>query len=209
MVHDDANRRSPPSVPRLSTKGFGRLEAAAGKQGLAARSAAGFLLLDSSLRAISFNAEAVRVLGYPDKPANVKSPRVFLADRIRSSLMGERSSPESPLVTEFQSGKRRYLCQTFLVDSHPNGPFLPSLAVVLERSPSGFVPLLQFAGQFNLTRRERDALENLLQGLSSKEIANRMNVSPNTVKAFLRIIMIKMGVSSRSAIVAKLLALRP
>lgn len=201
---------SPLSVAqRLSSGGLGRLEAAAGKQEPAARSAAGFLLLDSALRAISFNAEAVQVLGYPDKLANVRNPRGFLADRIRSSLVGQQSSPESPLVTEFQSGKRRYLCRTFLVDSHANGPSHPSLAVLLERSRSGSVPLLQLARQFNLTRRERDALEHLLQGLSSKEIANRMNVSPNTVKAFLRLIMIKMGVSSRSAIVAKLLAIRP
>ena len=32
-----------------------------------------------------------------------------------------------------------------------------------------------------------------------------MNVSPNTVKAFLRLIMLKMEVSSRSAIVAKIM----
>ena len=49
----------------------------------------------------------------------------------------------------------------------------------------------------------------LLQGLSSKEIANRMNVSPNTVKAFLRLIMIKTGVSSRSAVVGKIMMTQP
>jgi len=66
-------------------------------------------------------------------------------------------------------------------------------------------PLSEVSKQFNLTRRERDALEYLLQGLSSKEIADRMTVSPNTVKAFLRLVMIKMGVSSRSAIMAKII----
>ena len=49
----------------------------------------------------------------------------------------------------------------------------------------------------------------MMQGLSSKEIATRMNVSPNTVKAFLRVVMIKMGVSSRSAIVGKVMMTRP
>jgi DNA-binding CsgD family transcriptional regulator len=48
-------------------------------------------------------------------------------------------------------------------------------------------------------------LEYLLKGLSGKEMAIRMNISPNTVKAFVRLIMIKMGVSSRSAIVARAL----
>jgi DNA-binding CsgD family transcriptional regulator len=67
------------------------------------------------------------------------------------------------------------------------------------------VPLTQVSEQFNLTQREGEALGYLLQGLSSKEIASRMNVSPNTVKAFLRLIMIKTGASSRSAILGKIM----
>jgi len=67
----------------------------------------------------------------------------------------------------------------------------------------------QVSRQFNLTQREREALEYLLQGLTSKAIANRMNISPNTVKAFLRMIMIKTGVSSRSAMVGKIIMAQP
>jgi DNA-binding CsgD family transcriptional regulator len=67
------------------------------------------------------------------------------------------------------------------------------------------VALAQASQQFNLTVREREALEYLMQGLSSKEIADRMNISSNTVKTFLRLIMIKMGVSSRMAVVRKII----
>jgi len=66
------------------------------------------------------------------------------------------------------------------------------------------VLLSQVGKQFNRTQREQEVLEYLLQGMKSKEIANRMNLSPNTVRAFLRLIMIKTGVSSRSAIVGKI-----
>jgi len=59
------------------------------------------------------------------------------------------------------------------------------------------------------TRREQEVLEYLLQGLTSKAIANRMNISPNTVKAFLRMIMIKTGVSSRAAMVGKIIMAQP
>jgi len=45
--------------------------------------------------------------------------------------------------------------------------------------------------------------------MSSKVIANRMNLSPSTVKAFLRLIMIKTGASSRSAMVGKILMTQP
>jgi len=169
------------------------------------RSAAGFLLMDSSLNPISFNAEAIQILGYPDKMAKLKRTEVFLAEKIRSTLLSGRPLGNVPFVTEFRSGRRRYFCRAFLVDADANDPCHPCIAVLLERGPSGLIPLSQVTQQFNLTQREGEALAYLLQGLSSKEIANRMNVSPNTVKAFLRLIMIKTGVSSRSAIVGKIM----
>jgi DNA-binding CsgD family transcriptional regulator len=177
--------------------------------GLPPTSAVGFLLLDSSLRPIAFNAEAVQVLSYPDKPADVRQANVFLIEKIRASLFRQPLSREAPLVTEFRSGRRRYLCRAFLVDSDARGLAQPRTAVLLERAPVGSIPLSPVSQQFNLTRRERDALECLLQGLSNKEIANRMNVSPNTVKAFLRLIMLKMEVSSRAAILVKIMMTKP
>jgi DNA-binding CsgD family transcriptional regulator len=174
-----------------------------------ARSAVGFLLLDSLLRPISFNAEALQILSYPDTLTNARRPDVFLAGKIRERLLSPQPSRESPLATEFQSGRRRYLCRAFPVDSNGQGPSHASIAVLLERVPFGVMPLSPVSEQFNLTRRERDALESLLQGLSNKEIASRMGVSPNTVKAFLRLIMLKMEVSSRAAIVAKIMMITP
>jgi len=169
------------------------------------RTAAGFLLLDSLLNPISFNAEAIQILGYPDKMGKLKRTEVFVAERIRLTLLSGRPLGNVPFVTEFRSGRRHYFCRAFLVDAHTNGPSHPCIAVLLERGPSGLIPMSQVSQQFNLTQREGEALGYLLQGLSSKEIANRMNVSPNTVKAFLRLIMIKTGVSSRSAIVGKIM----
>lgn len=63
----------------------------------------------------------------------------------------------------------------------------------------------QVALQFRLTQREQQAVALLLQGLSNKEIAETMGVSSNTVKAFLRMVTVRMGVSSRSGIVTKIL----
>ena len=164
------------------------------------RSPAGFLLMDSSLNPISFNTEAIQILGYPDKMG-----RLFLVEKIRSTLLSGRALGNAPFVTEFRSGRRHYFCRAFLVDAHASNLSHPSIAVLLERGPSGFIPLSQVSQQFNLTQREAEALGYLVQGLSSKEIAKRMSVSPNTVKAFLRLIMIKTGASSRSAIVGKIM----
>ncbi len=171
--------------------------------------AVGFLLMDSSLNLISSNVEATQILSYPDKLRNLKRQELFVTGKIRSTLMSQEPLGESPFVAEFRSGRRRYFCRAFRIDSQARNPARPRIAVLLERGPSGLVPLSQVSQQFNLTRRERQALEYLLQSLSSKEIANRMNVSPNTVKAFLRLIMTKMGVSSRSEVMRKIIMTQP
>jgi DNA-binding CsgD family transcriptional regulator len=170
----------------------------------ASKSSAGFLLLDSSLSPVSFNGEAVQILSYPDNVENLTSSEL-LTEKIPSRLTTQRSPGESVFVKEFKSGRRRYFCRAFLIDSHSKEPCQPSIAVLLERGSSGIVSLSQVCQQFNLTQREQEVLEYLLQGIRNKEIANRMNISPNTVRAFLRLIMIKTGVSSRSAIVGKIM----
>jgi DNA-binding CsgD family transcriptional regulator len=171
-------------------------------------SPAGILLLDSSLNPVSFNAEAIQILSFPEKPANLTRPHAFLSRKIRSNLISGQFSGQLSFVNEFRSGRRHYFCRVFLADSNANDRSQPSIAVLLERVPSDLTSLARVAQQFHLTPREREALECLLQNLTSKEIAKRMNVSPNTVKVFLRLIMTKMGVSSRSAIVVKILMLR-
>jgi DNA-binding NarL/FixJ family response regulator len=93
----------------------------------------------------------------------------------------------------------------FHLNRHLRGSSQPTLELLLERGTSGLFFLPRIAQQFKFSRREQQAVELLLQGLSNKEIANRMNISPNTVNTFFRLIMIKMGVSSRSGILARMI----
>jgi DNA-binding CsgD family transcriptional regulator len=165
--------------------------------------------MDSSLNLISFNTEAMKVLSYPYNLAGLERQEDFIAGKVRSSLLRPESMSESPFVTEFRSGRRRYFCRVFLVAADSKDPSQPSLAVLLERGPSEVIPLSQVSQQFNLTQREREALGYLLQGLSSKAIANRMSISPNTVRAYMRMLMVKTGVSSRSAMVSKIILAQP
>ena len=166
----------------------------------------GFLLLDTSLNPIAFNSEAVRILAYPTNPERIKHPTTFLADKIRLSLLSNRTSDELDFAKHFKSGNRRYTCRAFRLDCNDRGKSHFWIALLLERFSSGAAAVTELSKQFDLTARERETVEFLLQGLTSKEIATRMSISPNTVKAFLRLVMVKMDVSTRSGIVGKMVA---
>jgi DNA-binding CsgD family transcriptional regulator len=165
----------------------------------------GLLLLDSSMNPIAMNQEAAQILSYPQKPSTPTGLDSFLSNKIRSTLFSHEAGQKVSLVGEFQSGRRLYVCRAYRTEPTANGKRTsqPFVAVLLERGSAGPISLGQVAQKFNLTSREQEVLQYLLQGLTSKEIATRMEISPNTVKAFLRLIMVKMGVSTRSGIVGK------
>lgn len=50
---------------------------------------------------------------------------------------------------------------------------------------------------WGLTQREKEVLELMAQGLSNKEIARRMLISPSTVKSHASRVLYKLGVHSR------------
>ena len=165
----------------------------------------GFLLLDAELNLIASNDPALQILCFPSEASRIKHPKVLLADRVRTTLLDHQHRDRRVFVREVQSGKRSYVCKTFQVN-YTNGHASPqpAVAVLLERGAAvGMTPSELFE-RFSLTQRECETVEYLLQGLTSKEIAARMKISPNTVKAFLRLVMVKMKVSTRSGIAGKL-----
>ena len=54
-----------------------------------------------------------------------------------------------------------------------------------------------------LTNQQRSLLRHLIEGLSNREIAEKMYLSPNTVKDYLDDIMERSGIHSRTALVAQ------
>ncbi len=163
----------------------------------------GFLLVDSSLNPVYINAEAIQILTYPQSPTEITALDRYLSEKIRSHFSEDPSSPKFPLSAEFMSGRRRYLCRVLSVNSHSEVPS-HATAVLLERSAQRSLDMAQAAEAFQLSAREQETVAHLLQGVTSKEIALRMDISPNTVKTYVRLVMIKLGVSTRSGIVGKL-----
>lgn len=104
------------------------------------------------------------------------------------------------------SGKRHgYWCRIHRIAATAPFPGEDLVTIHLKREFSTRGAILKLSQQANLTRREEEVLFSIADGLSSKEVAQRLKISPNTVKTYLRLIMVKMGVTTRAAVVSKLL----
>jgi DNA-binding CsgD family transcriptional regulator len=167
----------------------------------------GFLLIDAEVNLISSNRPALQILSFCNESDRVNQRKLTPAERIRTLLLDRRHQSGTVFVKEFRSGKRRYICKSFQVDGKEQNSVQPAFAVLLERDAASSPSLTEISEQFGLTERECETVEFLLQGLTSKEIATRMNISSHTVKAFLRLVMVKMRVSTRSGIAGKIAGL--
>jgi DNA-binding CsgD family transcriptional regulator len=174
-----------------------------------APSKTGFLLLDTSLNLVAANSEAILILSYPNRRERINHLNLFIAERVRSVLLDRNGTDQAGMIKEFQSGRRHYMCRSFRFENDGHHSPQAAIAVLLERNATGDVALDEICRQYDLSPRERETVRYLIQGMTTKEIATRLNISPNTVKAFLRLVMVKMNVSTRSGIVGRFTGARP
>ena len=167
----------------------------------------GLLVTNASLGLVSANQEAVRILTYPGRQTWQSVTEGF-EKKVQSGFRSlQLTGNTNPPPVDFKSGRRTYFCRAFVVDGQGKASDASNVVVVLERGTSASCVMSQISAQFRLTPREQQATALLLKGLSNKEMAERLGISANTVKAFLRSVMIKMGASSRSGITSKVLGL--
>lgn len=67
---------------------------------------------------------------------------------------------------------------------------------------AGNLDLQKVKGLFRLSKREADVVEELVSGCTDKEIAHQLGISVETVRAYLKSVRAKLGVSTRTAIVS-------
>jgi DNA-binding CsgD family transcriptional regulator len=65
-----------------------------------------------------------------------------------------------------------------------------------------------FQQTFKVTRREGEVCELLLKGLSDKQISKALNISYWTVRSHVGRVLDKLGIESRSAVAARVMAAR-
>jgi DNA-binding CsgD family transcriptional regulator len=171
----------------------------------------GLIVVDASLNVIASNTEALQILAFPERPEKIHFLDSWLVSKVRSNLLRHQSPVR--VVNVLHSAKRTYLCRAFPLDrsgSPKNGSSQSAglMIVMMERKSNEATMIAEISERYNLTAREQETVQFLVEGFTSKEIAQRMKISPNTVKAFIRLVMVKMDVSTRSGIIGKIVGTR-
>jgi DNA-binding CsgD family transcriptional regulator len=165
----------------------------------------GLVIVDETYRVIALDGGARSILGELEDTPNLPESAGVLPQKL-IQMLKSRDQPGATLAPILiKAGAGEYSCRAFTVEPEAERDSLPMLALHLKRELSVVDAVHQIGVDYHLTDREQEALIGVSMGLTSKELATRMKISPNTVKAFLRLIMIKMGVTTRAGIVGKLL----
>ncbi len=165
----------------------------------------GIVITNLTLDPIAVDSGALKILSGRDAASPGSSSRVRIPKEFVNFVRGA-SSGSAQKTIHVRIGGCDYNCRAYMMKKPDNGIIAePVLVVHLQRASYPHNAIRRIAGEYHLTDREQEALAGISMGLTSKELAKRMNISPNTVKTFVRTIMIKMGVTTRTGILSKLL----
>jgi DNA-binding CsgD family transcriptional regulator len=166
----------------------------------------GVVLLDiSSMQPIALDRGAAVLFTDPDQPRGGVARACSVPEEITKAIRSVKPSDLSALRTQLRIGADRYVCRAYWMEYPDGNPARSMIALYLHKNSHAGDAVDELAAEYDLTHREQEALLGISMGLTCKEVAERMNISHNTVKAYLRLIMVKMGVARRAGIMGKLL----
>jgi len=169
----------------------------------------GMILLDETFAVVASDYGAKAMLSAMCEPERLENPSMRLTGQILKGLDLHKRAAHTHWKVQIRIATSDYACLCYALEAR-NWPLaeLPVFAIHLERVAEADEALNGVIASYHLTEREEQTLKGILTGLSTKEIADQMGISPNTVKAFTRLIMIKLGVTTRWGIIAKILGNR-
>jgi DNA-binding CsgD family transcriptional regulator len=164
----------------------------------------GMLIVDDDLKILTITANAERWMdeiadGAPGLPDAVRSVVAYVRHLHDGDIDADRI-PRARVRTTSGRWLAIHASRTREADSRS-----ANTAVIIEEAkPAQVAPLIIEA--YGLSPREAQVTREVLHGLSTKEIASEMYVSPYTVQDHLKTIFAKVGVRSRRELVATIFA---
>jgi DNA-binding CsgD family transcriptional regulator len=165
----------------------------------------GVVLTDLSLQPIAYDRGAAAILGCSSQQPGKPDAPVRLPPEVVEALGSHRAEDAFAVRTHFRRAGVTYTCCAYLLETSARQSAQPMMALLLQRDLCVDDAVNMAAAEYRLTEREQEVFRGILMGDTTKELAARLQRSPNTVKAFLRLIMIKMGVTTRAGLAGKLL----
>jgi DNA-binding CsgD family transcriptional regulator len=133
--------------------------------------------------------------------APVPEPVYTVAVRARAARAGRGGEPACAQVRT-AAGEWLHLHATGL--DGPDSPRDTVAVVITPAQPPDLVPLLALG--YRLTRRERQVLQFLAQGMTTTEMTRQLGISAHTVRDHIKALFGKVGVRSRAELVARIFA---
>jgi DNA-binding CsgD family transcriptional regulator len=161
--------------------------------------------MDEALRVVGCDLGAAAILNIAD---HTDAARRSIPAEILEAIQSRRRAGVPYSKMRFPTSSGEYVCRSYLVESEDGVLSGRLVALHLERASMGDLAVRDISAKYHLSEREEETLKGVLIGLSTKEVADQMHISPNTVKAYMRLIMIKLGVSTRWGIIAKVVGSR-
>jgi DNA-binding CsgD family transcriptional regulator len=165
----------------------------------------GIILTDLSLTPIAIDSGAVAILNDVSHCNDASGSEGSIPREIADAFRNRAGNDWSGLQIHFSGARFEYHCTMYQVDPQNGILRQPLVTLYLHRNGSAHDTVLQIATRCGLTPREGEVMTEICAGLTSKEVAQRMRISPNTVKTYVHSIMVKLGVTTRAAIVGTLL----
>jgi DNA-binding CsgD family transcriptional regulator len=165
----------------------------------------GMILLDSSRCIIALDPGATTILkchrNRKGQAVSTLEPNILKA----VEWLSDPTCQERVL----QIGLDEFICRTYALENQDESLPQGLVALLLEKHWKTRDAIDEIGVQYRLTKREQQAIRGLSAGLSTKALAATMNIKPSTLRAFLRLIKIKMGVLTRADIMVKILQRQP
>lgn len=164
----------------------------------------GIILVDLGFRSVAIDNGGRTIVSELGEQSDAECPLPGLPPQLEKPLRALSPADLNGATLRIGAEDCHFTCQVFVMQPQNDVLASPLLALYLKRDRPVSQAVQRAGRLYRLTEREQETLLGIASGLTSRQIAERMQISPNTVNAFLRLIMGKMRVTTRAGIVGKL-----